>query len=67
MLHKSTVNSSSRECIKLQFLRKLQFTVPSTVQSMQNKTDAGPLGALLREERIFLVALRQIATAIDQR
>ena len=59
MLHKRTVNGSSRERIKLQFLRKLQFTLPSTVQSMQNKTDAGPLGALLREERIFFMALRQ--------
>ena len=56
MLYKHTVNGSSRDGIKLQFLRKLQFTLPSTVQCMQNKTDAGPLGALLREERIFLMA-----------
>ena len=56
MPYKQTVHGSSRERIKLQFLRKLQFTLPSTVQCMQNKTDAGPLGALLREERIFLTA-----------
>ena len=56
MLYKHTVNGSTRERIKLQFLRKLRFTLPSTVQCMQNKTDAGPLGALLREERIFLMA-----------
>ena len=43
----------SEECIKLQFLRKLQLTLPSSVQCMQNKTDPGPLGALFREERIF--------------
>ena len=56
MLYKHTVNGSSRERIKLQFLQNLQFALPSTVQCMQNKTDAGPLGALLREERIFLMA-----------
>ena len=56
MMYKHTVNGSSGERIKLQFLRKLQFTLPSTLQCMQNKTDAGPLGALLREERIFLMA-----------
>ena len=59
MLHKCTVNGSSRERIKLQFQRKLQFTLPSSVQCMQDKTNAGPLGALLREERIFLMAQRQ--------
>ena len=59
MLHKCTVNGSSRECSKLQFQRKLQFTPPSSMQCMQDKTDAGPLGALLREERIFLMAQRQ--------
>ena len=56
MLYKHTANSGSRERIKLQFRRKLQFTLPSTVQCMQNKTDAGPLRALLREEKILLMA-----------
>ena len=59
MLYKHTVNGSSKEKIKLQFLQKLQFTLPSTVQCMQNKTDTGPLGALLREERIFLMAQKR--------
>ena len=61
MLHKCTdsgSSGSSREGIKLQFQQKLQFTLPSSVQCMQDKTDAGPLGALLREERIFLMAQR---------
>ena len=59
MLHKCTVNGTSKECIKLQFQRKLQLTLPSSMQCIQDKTDAGPLGALLREERIFLIAQRQ--------
>ena len=54
MLHKCKDSGGSRECIKLQFRRKIQF-----VQCVRNKTDAGPLGALFREERIFLMALLQ--------
>ena len=53
MLHICKDSGRSRECIKLPFLRKLQFTPPSSVQWIQNKTDAGPLGALFQEERIF--------------
>ena len=53
MLHMCRESGRSKECIKRQILRKLQFTLPSSVQCMQNKSVAGPLGALFREERIF--------------
>ena len=53
MLHICKDSGRSRECIELQFQRKLQFTLPSSMQCMQIKTVAGPLGALFRQERIF--------------
>ena len=42
-----------KECFKLQFQWKLQCTLPSSVQCMQNKSIASPLGTLFLKERIF--------------